>query len=385
MIFESACKILTVATICATASVHAQSLDDKTSGVAQPLNGAADSIQAKLYSTFDKNRDAIVKVYAQKAFTVKDKDGKDTEQLTLDVGSGFLIGKDGIVMTSAYITNGANKLWVEWHGLLLDATSVGFDPLTTSAIVRVGGDFKSKNANIITIDKSANLPRIATMLLAISYEMGLPPSPRMGLATAHNIEFGGNFLPTVYVRTNIAAPRGSTGGAVFDLDGEFVGMTIASLPEIGGSFILPAKAAARIRDDILLCGEPIYSWFGLRAEDADGFDNTKVIVRMVAENAPAKKAGFMVGDEILEINSQKVINNTQLRNITFFVRPNETAVFKIRRGGEILKLEVLADRLSSDVIRAAVDNISPRATLNETKISEAMKTNSQTNLQKTKK
>lgn len=70
-------------------------------------------------------------------------------------------------------------------------------------------------------------------------------------------------------------------------------MIVASLPEIGGSFILPARAAAKIRDDIMICGEPIYSWFGLLAKDVpDPANGTKVVVEFVAENAPAKKGGI---------------------------------------------------------------------------------------------
>ncbi len=322
-----------------------------------PKNG--ESLQSKLYKVYGAGKDSVVKVLAQKNILEMGPDGKESARTLLDVGTGFLIAKDGTVMTSAYITYGADKLWVEWHGILLDAKSVGFDPLTTVSVVKIEGDFKSKDAPIVQIDSTADLPPVATMLVAVSYEMGLPPSPRFGLASGHNIEFGGSFLPTVYVRTNLAAPSGATGGAVFDLNGKFVGMTIASLPEIGGSFILPAKAAARIRDDILLSGEPVYSWFGLRAKDADGLSETKVVVDLVVENAPAKKAGFMVGDEIIEINGKKVVNNTELRDCTFFVRPGETAVFKVRRAEEILRLEVLAERILPDVLKAAESKLAP--------------------------
>ena len=318
----------------------------------------SDSLQDKIYSVFESSKGAVVKVLAQKNFVGKDKDGKETPLTTLDVGTGFLVGKEGVVMTSAYVTHGAYRIWVEWKGVLIDAKSLGFDPLTTLSVIKIAGDFKSKDPEIITIDSTASLPRVGTMLTSVSYEMGLPPSPRLGLATGHNIEFGGTFLPTIYVRTNIPAPRGSTGGAVFDMNGKFVGMTIASLPEIGGSFILPAKAVAKIRDDIMLCGEPVYSWFGLRAEDADGPEGTRIVVTLVAENAPAKKAGFILGDEIVEINSKRVSNNTELRDCTFFVRPGETAVFKIKRADKLIKLEVLAERMAPEIIRSAESSMS---------------------------
>lgn len=317
------------------------------------------ALQTKLYDVFDSNKNSIVKLYSQRDVLVPDKNGGVFNRPTLDVGSGFITGVDGTVVTSAYVTYAAKKIWVEWNGRLMDAECVGFDPLTTLAVVKVVGGFKTKNVPAVFLDPNAPPPPPATMLMSLAYEMGLPPAPRTGLVTAHNIEFGGLFLPTVYIRTNIPAPSGSTGGAIFDMNGKFVGMIIASLPEIGGSFVLPAKAAARIKDDIILCGEPIYSWFGLRAEDRANENQNRVVVTMVLENAPARKAGFKEGDVILEINSQKVSNNTQLRNMTFFVRPGETAKFKIVREDKILTLEILAEKMDSEILKAAEANLFP--------------------------
>ena len=91
----------------------------------------------------------------------------------------------------------------------------------------------------------------------------------------------------------------------------------------------------------------------------DPANGTKVVVEFVAENAPAKKAGFMVGDEIVEINSKKVSNNTELRAQTFFIRPSETAVFKVLRNGKSVRLELVTERMASDIIKSAEANIAP--------------------------
>jgi len=291
-------------------------------------------LQRQLHSLFAENKKSVVKVYAQKQIISKDAAGHEARAKILDVGSGFIASKTGAIMTSAFVTRGAQKLWVEYDGKLLDAENVGFDPLTTVSIIKISGNFKSADLPVVVIDKNAEPVEPATLLVAISHEMGLPAAPRMGLAAGQNIEFGGRFLPTVYVRTNIPAPRGSTGGAVFSLDGKFAGMIVASIPEVGGSFI--------------------YSWFGMLAKDVpDPAEGSKVVVDFVAENAPAKKAGFKAGDEIVEINSAKVSNNTQLRQHTFFIRPKETAVFKVRRGSETVKLELITERMSGDVVKAA--------------------------------
>lgn len=347
--------IAAAATAAAAVSARAQVPQNRP-----PDASEAVSLQQSIYSLFENNKGSVVKVYARKDAVSKDADGNETHTTILDVGSGFIASKTGAVMTSAFITRGARKLWIEYGGRLLDAESVGFDPITTVSIIKIAGSFKSADLPVVVIDPLAEPVKPATVLVSISHEMGLAASPRMGMATGQNIEFGGRFLPTVYVRTNLPAPRGSTGGPVFSLDGKFAGMIVASLPEIGGSFILPARAAAKIRDDIMICGEPIYSWFGMLAKDVrDPANGAKVVVEFVAENAPAKKAGFMVGDEIVEINSRKVSDNTQLREQTFFIRPSETAVFKVRRNGKIVSLELVTERMASDIVKAAEANVAP--------------------------
>ena len=325
-----------------------------TPNYAYPNTQVAD-LQSRIYDIFEANRQAIVKVYASKKVAAN--------KTILDVGSGIIVAKTGAVMTSAFITRNAEKIWVEYNGKLIDAEDIGYDPITTVSIIKILGGEKYANLPTIKIDSSLKPAAPATLLMAISYEMGLPASPRLGMATGQNVEFGGRFLPTVHVRTNLPAPRGSIGGAVFTLDGKFAGMTIASVPEVAGSFVLPARAVAKICEDIVVCGEPVYSWFGLGANDkGKGMPHTQVEVTLVAENSPAKRAGFTIGDEILEINSIKVSNNTELRSQTFFVRPGETASFKVKRKGKILTLSLIADRMPNDIIKNAEIEMEPSIT-----------------------
>lgn len=355
-------------TVFAALSFASALFAQETSQTKSPALGAS-ALQQDLYKVFQKNKDCVVKIYSQRNIHIKSENGASLRK-TLGVGSGFITGIDGTVVTSAYATYAAEKIWVEWKGKLMDAECVGFDPLTTLAVLKVAGGFQTKQVRATYLNANAPLAEPATMLMLISYELGLPPAPRTGLLTAHNIEFGGVLLPTVYMRTNILSPRGSLGAPVFDLNGNFVGMQVASLPEIGGSFILPAKAVAKIRDDILLCGKPIYSWFGLRAEDSAENGKRRVKVTTTIENAPASKAGFKKGDYITEFNSKKVSDNTMLRNETFFVRPGETVSFKIERAGKFLELKMVADKLDAGILRAAESVLSPKRTSEETKQKE---------------
>lgn len=127
-----------------------------------PDASEAVSLQQSIYSLFENNKDSVVKVYARKDAVSKDADGNETHTTILDVGSGFIASKTGAVMTSAFITRGARKLWIEYGGRLLDAESVGFDPITTVSIIKIAGSFKSADLPVVVIDPLAEPVKPAT-------------------------------------------------------------------------------------------------------------------------------------------------------------------------------------------------------------------------------
>ena len=337
-----AIKVLCFALYLFSWTVFAQ---EKDSASATLANSNPLLLQDSVKKIYSENKNAIVKVFAS-------KEGKDSTSYLL-VGSGFFVSKEGHIMTNATVTYAARNLWVEHDGVPYSADLVGLDPITNLSVVKAKGDFKSKDLPIVNISGNNNEVETAQMLVSISSEMGQTPSAAFGLVTGHNIRFGEKILPTVYIRTNIPVFGGSSGGAVFSIDGVFIGMTVANLPELGGSFVLPAKAAKRVFDDIILCGEPVYGWFGLRTQElSDNVNGTRVVVDMVMEKGPAKKAGFEVNDIVREVNSSKIRNDVDLRKATFFIRPGEIANFKVERKGEIVNLEILVERMISDVIKS---------------------------------
>ena len=333
---------------------------------AQSVSNEAALIEARMSGVFAKNRDSIVKVTVQKGLSEGD----------MTTCSGFLASRDGHVITSAIATFNASKIWVEWKGVLLDAELVGLDPMTTLSVIKIKNGFSGKDAAFIKIENQAKIPAIASPLIVISREFGFPPSPRFGIVAGYDINFGDTFLPAVYLRTTIPSYRGSIGSPAFDLDGNFAGMLVLGLPESSGSFLMPAKALARIRDDIILCGEPVYGWFGMRAVDGDDSQKANVKIDFVISESPADKAGFQVGDQILEVNGAAIENNTQLRNVTFFVRPGETAHFKILRGSETLNLDLLVEKMDSEVIKTSTEKLAAQSSTNGSKPADGIDTSS---------
>ncbi len=291
---------------------------------------------------YAKNAPAVVKVFASR----KDENSKQF----LLIGSGFFIDKKGHIITNATIVYKADNLWIDSNGVPAKATLVGYDPITNISVLKVekNGDFP-----VVDLETSFRLPEIADALLMISCELGQDVSPNTGLITGHNIRFGEKILPTVYLRTSIPIFGGSVGAPLFSLDGEFKGVAVAALPEIGGSFVLPARAVNRIKDDILLAQKVAYGWFGLISREiSDSVNGTRVIVDIIMPKGPAELAGFEVGDVILAINGRKVVNDKDLRWETFFVRAGESATFRVHRQGKELDIELQVARMSNEVIES---------------------------------
>ena len=115
------------------------------------------------------------------------------------------------------------------------------------------------------------------------------------------------------MRTSLALGPGEVGAPVFDLNGRFVGITHAALPDLKSSFLLPAKACQRIRDDLLLSGEVEYGWFGitttLKINESNSFD---VVIDGFVENSPAKKSNLKIGDILLKVGNQLIQNQGDL-------------------------------------------------------------------------
>jgi S1-C subfamily serine protease len=126
------------------------------------------------------------------------------------------------------------------------------------------------------------------------------------------------------------------GGPVFDLNGEFVGITHAALPDLGASFILPAKACARIRDGLILSGKVDYGWFGItvtrKLNSQNGFN---IEIKSVGSNSKLK-----IGDILLKIGKTEISERGDIVDSTFYARPGTFVEFLINRDGKEMVIPI---------------------------------------------
>jgi serine protease Do len=299
-------------------------------------NGAdALALQQRLLDVFEQNKSAVVRVKA--AYAGTEVDG--TTKVTLRVGTGFFISKEGHVLVSASRAAGANRVWIEYEGKPYATEAVGHDRLTNVSVLRVLEP--PEDFSIIKLDPAQPLPRVGSIAIAITSPLDFGPTPVMGLFTGIEKKLGNKVFPTSYIRTSIPVDGGQGGCPILDLNGRFIGMSVASIAELNGSFSIPVDALVRVRDDLMFSGHIIHGWMGfevtskLLEDDTDG-----VYLSNVVAGAPAEEAGLLVGDRLVSVAGRQIEDVFDVPGAFFFTRANQFTPVEVYRGEELLKLSV---------------------------------------------
>jgi S1-C subfamily serine protease len=182
---------------------------------------------------------------------------------------------------------------------------------------------------------------VGSIAIAITSPLDFEPTPVMGLFTGVERKLGNKVFPTSYIRTSIPVDGGQGGCPILDLNGRFIGMSVASITELNGSFSLPVDALVRVRDDLIFSGHIIHGWMGfevttkLHADDSNG-----VYISKVLTGAPAAQAGLKKDDQLVSIAGRSIEDVFDVPGAFFFTRANQFTPVEVYRGEELLKLSV---------------------------------------------
>ena len=267
--------------------------------------------------------------------------------------TGFFISKDGDILTThAELLQEAEKttkrVWVQINRIGYPAEIKGYDLVTNLAVLHVGTPLP-KDFAVLDLADSPGVPTIGSMLFAVTSKEGQLPGPSVGLLQGYNVNFGDVQLATLHLRTNIPDDGGEGGSPVLDLQGRLVGIMIWSLKDSRSSLVLPARAALRVRDDLLARGNVAYGRLGFASEQkSDAEAGVRVLVTGVDYGGPALDAGLKAGDVVRSLGGIAVNNEDDLRQAKFFLRPGQDVALGVRRGSDDLALtlhvgEVLPD------------------------------------------
>lgn len=308
---------------------------------AQSVDESYLSLQSRLTDVFKDRSEVIVQVLGiiQSAKTENEEQPKNL----LFLGTGFFISKEGHILTNASICFSADQIRIEYKGFAYEAEAIGHDLTTNLSVLRIKD--LPEAIKHVSLPNTTDIPEISTLVVSVSRQVGLPASPSLGMITGHNIKFGNRLLPTTYLRTNIPSQTGESGSPVFDLNGQLVGIMIASLPEINASFLLPVSAIRRVRDDIIFSGEVSYAWFGLIATEIFHPEfGRRMHLDDIIPNSPAAATQFKKGDLLLKIGNFEINNDRSLREAVFFTPPDQNVAVVVERDGQKLEFPMKTGR-----------------------------------------
>ena len=305
-------------------------------------------LQQRIGSIFNNHSSSVVRVKATREVNL---DSNKTRRL-LKMGSGFFVSKDGHILTTGLLNN-PDRIWIEYDESYYLAENIGRDPLCNLSLLKISN--KPANFTFVSLGDPIQKNKVGSSLIALTCALEFQVGPTNGLFQSYEYSFGKKIFPTRMLRCSLGLGPGEVGAPVFDLSGRFVGICHAALPDLRSSFVLPALACQRIRDDLIFSGKVEYGWFGIsttrKLNESNGFD---IVVQNLVEKSPASKSKLSVGDVILKIDDKTVIRQGDLANAAFFSRPDTIVEFLVSRDGkEILvpvKTEARPENSNKDVL-----------------------------------
>ncbi|MFL2885133.1 MAG: Do family serine endopeptidase [Candidatus Pelagibacter sp.] len=275
--------------------------------------------------------------------------GTPQEKQSSALGSGFIIDEKGIVVTNNHVIEGAEDIVVQVNGeKKFKAKVIGADPLSDIAVLKIDSKEKFLPVSFGDSDKA----RIGDWVIAIGNPFGLGGTVTSGIISARNRSIGLSRYED-YIQTDASINSGNSGGPLFDMNGDVIGINTAILGRsgnVGIGFSIPSNSAKIVIDQLIEFGETKRGWLGVRIQDVtneiaevEKLDEPRgALVASVAPNSPSEKAGVKSGDIILEFNGEKIVQMKELPIIVARTEVGKKVKVKIwRNKKEIIKTIIL--------------------------------------------
>jgi serine protease Do len=279
-------------------------------------------------------------------------------------GSGFIVSADGYILTNAHVVSNASKVTVRLTDRReFEAKVVGSDERSDVAVIKIA----AKNLPTVRIGDPARL-RAGEWVVAIGSPFGFENSVTAGIVSgiARDLPGGnsGNYVP--FIQTDVAVNPGNSGGPLFNLSGEVVGMNSQIYSNTGAyqglSFAIPIDVANNVREQLVKSGKVSRGRIGVTIQEVNallaenyGLDRARgAAVSAVESGGPADKAGVKPQDVILSVNGKAIEHSNQVPAIVAAIKPGDKAELEVWRDRAVKRLSVSVEELkeSATVARA---------------------------------
>tara|TARA_B100000579_G_scaffold322130_1_gene271847 strand:+ start:129 stop:1535 length:1407 start_codon:yes stop_codon:yes gene_type:complete len=280
--------------------------------------------------------------------------GTPQQRKTSALGSGFIIDEKGIVVTNNHVIQGAEDIFVRVDGDKdFKAKVIGADSGMDLAVLQIESDEKFKPVKF----GDSNNSRIGDWVIAIGNPFGLGGTVTAGIISARNRSIGLSRYED-FIQTDASINQGNSGGPLFNMDGEVVGINTAILGQsgsIGIGFAIPSNSAKKVINQLIEFGETKRGWLGVRIQfvseeiaEVEKLDRPRgALVASVAENSPSDKAGIKAGDIILEFDGQPIDQMKELPKIVAETDVGKKVKVKVWRNKREITKEIILGRLET--------------------------------------
>ena len=276
------------------------------------------------------------------------------------IGSGFIVSPDGVILTNAHVVQNASEVTVK----LTDrreytAKVIGVDPQTDVAVIKI----EAKNLPVVTLGDSRKV-RVGEWVVAIGSPYGFENTVTSGIVSAKSRALpDGTYVP--FIQTDVAVNPGNSGGPLFNLKGEVVGINSQIYSRTGGyqglSFAVPIDVAVQVKDQLVAHGKVTRGRLGVAIQEvnqglANSFGMPKAagaLVSSVENGSPAAKAGLKPGDVILKLNDAPIESSIDLSSRVAGMKPGAQAKLEVWRGGKPQDITVAVGEMNSPKVAAA--------------------------------
>jgi len=277
------------------------------------------------------------------------------ERKASSLGSGFIIKENGTVVTNNHVIANAEDILVRVGDKEYKAKVVGADPYMDIAVLKMETKDKFSPVSFGDSDKA----RVGDWAVAIGNPFGLGGTVTAGIISARNRDINLTRYDD-FIQTDASINQGNSGGPLFNLKGEVIGINTAIIApgqsgSIGIGFAIPANAASNVIDQLMEFGETKRGWLGVRIQEVtkEIADVEKLkkpegaLVASVGENSPADKAGIKAGDIILEFDGKKIDTMRTLPKVVANTKVGKSVQLKIWRNKKLITKRLTLGRLES--------------------------------------
>ncbi len=286
------------------------------------------------------------------------------------LGSGFVIDPDGLIATNNHVIDGADEIIINFHdGTKLKVEKViGRDTKTDIALLKVT---PKKPLKAVPLGSSAKMA-VGDWVLAIGNPFGLGGSVSLGIISAKQRDINSGPYDD-YLQTDAAINKGNSGGPLFNMDGEVIGINTAIISPTGGSigigFSVPSDTVASVVDQLKKYGEIRRGWLGVKiqtvtediAETLGIAENTGALVGGISPGGPAAAGGIEAGDVILKFDGKDISTMRGLPRIVSQTPVGQSVDVELLRGGKKKTIKVTVGRLVDDDDKPDAPATTPKA------------------------